>query len=133
MKFQEIRVYCLYKLWGSLKFVHSYPATILLLLPDPKISLYRRKYPPYRIGLFVGECHGSMDENSMRNIFSLDVYMSLIIIFAYLIPEKAIETEIHVKVLMVVVVKNCIRLPGLPPKWLEIYSRMIDDSMVISV
>jgi hypothetical protein len=37
------------------------------------------------------------------------------------------------EVLVVVIMKNGIRSPGLPPRRLEIYSGMVDDPMVISV
>jgi hypothetical protein len=38
-----------------------------------------------------------------------------------------------VKVLMVVVVEDAMRLPWLPPVGLEIDSRMVDDAVVVGV
>lgn len=51
----------------------------------------------------------------------------------YLIPVFDVETEIDVKVLMMVVVENTVRLPRLPPVSLEIDSGMVDDSVVVDV
>ena len=51
----------------------------------------------------------------------------------YLIPIFNIETEIHMKILMMVIVEDARWLPWLPPVGLEIDSRMVDDAVVISV
>ena len=51
----------------------------------------------------------------------------------YLIPIFNIESEIDVKVLMMVVVEDAMRLPWLPPVGLEIDSGMVDDSVVVGV
>ena len=50
-----------------------------------------------------------------------------------LIPEFDIKPEINMKVLMVIVVKDAIRLPWLPPIMLKGNPRMINDPMIICV
>lgn len=51
----------------------------------------------------------------------------------HLIPEINIKSEIDVRVLMMVIMENCIRLPWLPPLRLEGDARVIDNSMIIGV
>ena len=51
----------------------------------------------------------------------------------YLIPILDVETKVDVKVLVMVVVKYAVWLPGLPPLALEGNARVIDDPMVIDV
>lgn len=51
----------------------------------------------------------------------------------YFIPIFDIESEIDVKVLVMVVVKDAGRLPRLPPVSLEIDPRMVDDAVVVNV
>lgn len=51
----------------------------------------------------------------------------------YLVPVFNVESEIDVKVLVVVVVEDAVRLPWLPPVGLEIDSRMVDNAVVVGV
>lgn len=51
----------------------------------------------------------------------------------YLVPVFNVESEIDVKVLVVVVVEDAMRLPWLPPVGLEIDSRMVNNAVVVGV
>ena len=52
---------------------------------------------------------------------------------AYLIPELDIESKINVEILMMIIMKDAIRLPRLPPIMLKSNSWVVNDPMVISV
>jgi hypothetical protein len=49
------------------------------------------------------------------------------------VPKLNIETEINVEILMMVVMKDAVRLPGLPPMSLESNARVVNYAMVISI
>ena len=51
----------------------------------------------------------------------------------YFVPKFNIETKINVKILMMVVMKDTVRLPWLPPLTLESNARMVNYAMVISI
>ena len=51
----------------------------------------------------------------------------------YFVPKLNIETEINVEILMMVVMKDAVRLPGLPPMSLECNARVVNYAMVISI
>lgn len=51
----------------------------------------------------------------------------------YDIPKVNVKSEIDMEILMMVVMKYGVRLPGLPPKRLEINTRMVDDSVIVSI
>ena len=47
----------------------------------------------------------------------------------YFVPKLNIETEINVEILMMVVMKDAVRLPGLPPMSLECNARVVNYAM----
>ena len=51
----------------------------------------------------------------------------------YFVPKLNIETKINVEILMMVVMKDAVRLPGLPPVSLECNARVVNYAMVISI
>lgn len=52
---------------------------------------------------------------------------------AYLIPQRHVKAEIHVKVLMMVIMEYGVRLPRLPPIRLKCDARVIDDPVIVCV
>ena len=50
-----------------------------------------------------------------------------------LVPELDVESEVDVKVLVVVVVEHGVRLPRLPPLPLERDARVVEDAVVVRV
>lgn len=50
-----------------------------------------------------------------------------------LVPKVAVESEVDMKVLVMIIVKYGVWLPGLPPVCFEVYSRMVDDAEVVCV
>ena len=54
-------------------------------------------------------------------------------LWTYFVPKLNIETEINVEILMMVVMKDAVRLPGLPPMSLECNARVVNYAMVISI
>lgn len=54
-------------------------------------------------------------------------------ILGYLIPKPAVEAEVDMEVLVVVVVEDGVRLPGLPPVRFEVDARVVDDAVVVRV
>lgn len=51
----------------------------------------------------------------------------------HLVPDEYVEAEVDVEVLVMVVMEDGVRLPGLPPKRLEVDSRVVNDAVVIRV
>ena len=51
----------------------------------------------------------------------------------YFVPKLNIETKINVEILMMVIMKDAVRLPGLPPMSLECNARVVNYAMVISI
>lgn len=51
----------------------------------------------------------------------------------YLVPEFHVEAKVDVEVLVMVIVKDGIRLPWLPPAPLEVDAGMVDDAVVVGV
>lgn len=52
---------------------------------------------------------------------------------SHLVPVLDVESEVDVKVLVVVVVEDAVRLPGLPEGPLEVDPGVVDDAVVIGV
>jgi hypothetical protein len=50
-----------------------------------------------------------------------------------LVPIVAVEREVDMKVLVMIIVKYGVWLPGLPPVCFEVYARMVDDAVVVCV
>lgn len=53
--------------------------------------------------------------------------------FHYLVPDKHVESIVYMEILMMIIMENSVRLPGLPPLCFECDSRMVNDAMVVSV
>lgn len=49
------------------------------------------------------------------------------------VPVVNIESKIDVKVLMMIVMEDCIRLPWLPPEGLEINTGVTQNPMTVSI
>ena len=52
---------------------------------------------------------------------------------SYLIPIFNVKAKVYVEVLVVIVVKNAVRLPWLPPVRLERDARVVDDAVIVNV
>jgi hypothetical protein len=50
-----------------------------------------------------------------------------------LVPEIAVEREVDMEVLVMIIVKYGVWLPWLPPVSFEVDSRVVDDAVVICV
>ena len=51
----------------------------------------------------------------------------------YLVPILNVEAKVHVEVLVVIIVEDCVRLPRLPKVALERDARVVEDAVVVGV
>ena len=51
----------------------------------------------------------------------------------HLVPQLDVEAEVDVEVLVVVIVEDAVRLPGLPPEALEVDPGVVNDAVVVGV
>lgn len=70
--------------------------------------------------------------NRLEHLAKFAVHTGLLRV-AYPIPELDVEAKVDVSVLMMVVVEDCVWLPGLPPVCLKCDARVVENCVVVCV
>lgn len=74
-----------------------------------------------------------IEEEEGKRIKTQATGRSLIPSTTHLVPQCAVEAEVDMEVLVVVVVEDAVRLPRLPPVGLEVDAGVVDDAVVVEV